>query len=367
MSKSRKKALALAAAAVPVIAAGAAGITTSVLIKKNFGRGVYPERNRCTRYWYDPDYIAKHPRLNVEFRSGKNTLQGYVYGLEHETPKALLVFAHGIGVGHETYINSLMWFVDRNYQVFTYDATGSCTSDGDGTVGLVQSALDLDNALKYVEQNERFDGIPVVLLGHSWGGYAVGAVQNFEHPIAAACTLSGYADPMEMLELGAEFTTKNPGLVKTLHPFIWGYNKAAFGQQAALNAVDGINRSNVPTLIGHGELDDYVDYHRVSILSKREKITNPNAEFWTLTGHYANHEDIWRSEKANDYVMAFRGKVKQLGETLSGDALETALDQAYAEADRTVTNEPNTDMLETIEAFYSRILEQQRDAAPDLL
>ena len=357
MSKSKKKLIALAAAAVPIAAVGAAGAVTAVMMKKNFNRGTYPEKNRSTHYWYDPDYIAKHPRLNVEFESGKNTLQGYIYGLENENPKALLVFAHGIGVGHEMYINSLMWFVERGYLLFTYDATGSCTSDGSGTIGLVQSALDLDSALTYAEHCERFEGLPVVLLGHSWGGYAVGAVQNFNHSLTAACTISGYADPLEMLELGAEITTQKPGFVKSMHPFIWGYNKAMFGPNSALNAVDGINRSNVPTLIMHGELDAYVDYRKVSILSRKEQITNPNVEYCTLTGPYANHEDIWRSEKANDYLKAFREKIDDLKKTHSGEALEQALDEAYAAADKTVTNEPNAEMLGQVDAFYSHILE----------
>lgn len=358
MPLPNKTKLAIAAAAAPLAAVGAASAVTAALMKKNFNRSTYPKKNRSTHYWYDPDYITRHPRLNVEFPSGKNTLQGYIYGLEHDAPRALLVFAHGIGAGHETYINSLMWFVDRGYLVFAYDATGSCTSDGSGTIGLVQSALDLDSALQFAEQYERFEGLPILLLGHSWGGYAVGAVQNFEHRIAAACTISGYADPFEMLELGAEITTQKPGFVKTMTPFMWGYTKAIFGQNAALNAVDGINHSSIPTLIAHGELDDYVDYHKVSILSKKEQITNPNVEYLVLTGPYATHTGIWRSDAANETLTAFRQQLKVTRTSYLGEALEQELDKLYADADKTVINQPNTDMLEAVDAFYTQILEQ---------
>ena len=358
MTNSKKKLIAIATiAAIPLLAVGAASAATAVIMKRNFQRGTYPSRKRSVQYWYDPDYITKHPRLNVEFTSGDNTLQGYIYGLENEAPKALLVFAHGITVGHETYINTLMWFVDHGYWVFTYDATGSCTSDGSGTIGLVQSALDLDCALQYVEQNERFEGVPVVLLGHSWGGYAVGAVQNFDHKITAACSLSGYNDPVEMLDLGAEHNYKNPTFVKAMHPFIWGYNKAVFKKNAALSAVDGINRSDTPTLIMHGELDDFVDYELVSIMSKRNQITNPNVEYVTLTGRFSNHEDILRSERANQKRLAFMENISRLREIYSGEELENALDDAFASADRAAANEPNIEMLRTIEDFYSRHLE----------
>ena len=359
MPLPNRRLIALAAlSAVPLAAVSAASAVTAAMMKKNFSRSAYPERKRSTHYWYDPDYISKHPRLNIEFDSGKNTLQGYIYGLENEDPRAVLVFAHGIDAGHETYINSLMWFADHNYVVFAYDATGCCTSDGSGTVGLVQSALDLDSALTFAEHYERFEGLPIVILGHSWGGYAVGAVQHFDHKLTAACTISGYADPQEMLDLGAEIHTGKPGFVKTMRPFIHGYNKAAFGTNSTLNAVDGINHSNVPTLILHGDQDTYVDYRKVSILSRRAQITNPNAEFVTLTGRYANHVDIWRSDEANEYLKDFHKRLAALCETLSGDALEQALDDAYAAADKTIANQPNTDMLTMIDAFYNRILEQ---------
>ena len=356
-NKKKIAAIAAVAAAVPVLAVGAASVTTAVMMRQNFQRGSYPERKRSTKYWYDPDYITKHPRLNVEFESCGNTLQGYIYGLEIEKPKALLVFAHGITTGHEMYINSLMWFVDQGYLVFSYDATGSCTSDGSGTVGLVQSALDLDNALKFAEQYERFEGLPVVLFGHSWGGYAVAAVQNFDHDIKAVCSVSGYADPLEMLKLGAEQNTKMPRFVKAMSPFIWGYNKATFRDHSDLNAVAGINRSGIPNLIVHGDQDHFVDYDKVSILSKQKQITNPNVEYYTLSGAFANHEDIWRSEDANVYLKEFRQHIAELTETFSGAELEKALDECYAEADKTVTNQVNVEMLRKIEAFYTEHLQ----------
>ena len=358
MAKHRKSKLAVAvtAAAVPVLTIGAVSLVTAYLIRKNFGRGTYPERKRSTKYWYDPDYIRKHPRLNVEFHSGENILQGYIYGLENENPKALLVFSHGITVGHEMYINSLMWFVEQGYLVFAYDATGSCTSEGSGTVGLVQSALDLHNALLFAEQCERFEGLPVFLLGHSWGGYAVAAVQNFDHNIQAAISVSGYADPVEMLELGAELNTRMPNFAKAMTPFIWGYNKATFGEYSSLNAVDGINRSGIPNLIVHGELDDYVDFYRASIFSKQESITNPNAEFYAVSSPYANHENLWRGDEGNAYMLNFRQKLAELAEAYHGDELEEQLDKLYAQADRELTNQVNLEMLQRFDQFYQKNL-----------
>ena len=55
------------------------------------------------------------------------------------------------------------------YSVLTYDATGTGASGGSGTRGLAQSALDLDAALTRAEQED----LPILLFGHSWGGYGL--------------------------------------------------------------------------------------------------------------------------------------------------------------------------------------------------
>lgn len=328
-------------------------LATAGIMRSQFGRSAYPDPRFYSYYFFDPDYSDTHTRENVQFTSGKNTLQGYIYGLENleAEPKGLLVFAHGIGSGHESYINFLMWFADRGWVVFAYDATGSCTSEGDGTVGLVQSALDLDAALTYAEQDDRFDGLPVCLLGHSWGGFAVGGVQNFDHELTAACTLSGYAYPLEMLQHGAEETVGKP-LAGVFRPFALGYNRLMFGQYAGLNAVDGINHAGIPVLIAHGELDTDVPYEGISILSKRDEITNPNAVFYTITGPYANHNSYFSSDEANAYKKEFNAQGEALAEQYNGEIPDDVREAAYASVDKPLINQVNEPLLGMIEDFY---------------
>ncbi|MBP0972486.1 MAG: alpha/beta hydrolase [Oscillospiraceae bacterium] len=329
-------------------------IATVGIMRANFARGEYPDRRFYSYYWFDPDYSDTHTRENVQFNSGKNTLQGYIYGLENledGDPNGLIVFAHGIGAGHESYINQLLWFADRGWVVFAYDATGSCTSEGSGTVGLVQSALDLDAALSFAAQDERFAGLPVCLLGHSWGGYAVCSVQNFDHDLTAACSLSGYAYPMEMLQQGAEYAVGKP-LSVVFHPFAWGYNKAMFGSNSDLNAVDGINRSGIPVLVMHGEKDTTVPYEKISVLSKQAQITNPNARFETITGPYATHNSFLSSDAANVYKQEFNAQGQALSDRYDGNIPDNVREEAYANADKPLINEVNEPLLEEIEQFY---------------
>ena len=59
--------------------------------------------------------------------------------------------------------------------------------------------LDLDAALTWVEGERRFDGVPVFLFGHSWGGYAVTAIFHFDHDIAASASVAGFNEAMPMI------------------------------------------------------------------------------------------------------------------------------------------------------------------------
>lgn len=326
-------------------------VGTVITMRSTFGRGDYTDPKLTAYYRYDPDWKDIHPREEVSFRSGKNELKGFIYGLENTAPKGLIVFAHGISTGHESYIDQLMWFVEENWVVFAYDATGSGYSEGSGTVGLVQSALDLDNALRYAEHDERISGYDIYLLGHSWGGFAVSAVQNFDHEIKASAEMSGYAYPVEMLDEGAVQTTGGK-IGHVFHPFIWAYNKLTFGKYADLNAVDGINASNIPNLIIHGEHDDFVVYDKVSILSKAEEITNPNAEYKTLTGEYADHNNFFNSDRCNEYKKPFVERELEITDSYKGDERDEKLAELVSEMDRETVNDINTELLEDIEKFY---------------
>ena len=350
----KKKAVIGTACGLAAAAAGLSG-ATAVIMKKQFPRGEYPDRSETAYYRFEPDFSDTHRRENVQFKSGENTLQGYIYGLENSEPKGLLVFAHGIYAGHESYIDELMWFADRGWLIFAYDATGSCTSEGEGTVGLVQSALDLDKALDYVESDSRLSTHPVCLLGHSWGGYAVCAVQNFDHKLAAAAELSGYADPAEMLELGSERAV-GKALTKVFRPFALGYNKLMFWENAGLNAVEGINKAAIPMLIIHGENDDYVDYSRVSILSKEKQITDPYARFMTLRGKYADHNDFFNSERSNLYQEPFRQRLEELKKEYGGNVPKEIREQLIAEEDPEIVNEVNEELLTAIEDHFLQAL-----------
>lgn len=342
--KSRKKALIICAVvlAAIILLFTAATIVVSVNMDKNFGRGDY-EPQELSFYYFYPKYESRYPRENVTFKSGENTLQGYIYGAEND--KALLVFAHGIGSAHEEYLKTLLWFVDNGYRVFTYDATGSGHSEGAGTKGLPQSALDLHAALGYIENDSELNAMPKFLVGHSWGGYAVTAALNFGHKVDGVASVSGYAEPVEMIY---EFATGVVGNARPLlYPSIWIYNKLLFGEYAGLSAVKGINSADTPVLIIHGTADETISYTESAIMNKRGLITNQNVKYLTLDG--CNHSGMFDTAEA----AAIK---KEISQQKREAKTESELIEIYKNADLDTVNQPNAEFLSQIDGFFNEIL-----------
>ena len=74
-------------------------------------------------------------RTRYEIPTNNNqTLVGYNY-YKTDSPKALIVFVHGLGGAHDYYkplINSL---TNHDYWVFAFDGLGNGESDGDSQIG----------------------------------------------------------------------------------------------------------------------------------------------------------------------------------------------------------------------------------------
>ena len=88
-------------------------------VRSFFLRGDYPTYP-VVNYNYE-HYQEDYPREEVSFYSGKNRLRGFLYG--DQKADRLLMFSHGLGSGHENYINEIIYMVDAGYLVFAYDGT----------------------------------------------------------------------------------------------------------------------------------------------------------------------------------------------------------------------------------------------------
>jgi len=350
--KTKRRRIPIIIALILLLLIAGISIPTVLLMRKNFGRGDYTDRRLSAYYRYE-DYADRYDRENVQFTSGKNTLQGYIYGSGND--KGLIVFAHGIGTGHESYLNQLLWFVDAGWCVFTYDATGSGSSEGSGTRGLVQSVIDLDLALSFAEQDARLADMPCFVMGHSWGGFAAAAILDYPYDITASASISGYAYPMDMLDKGAADALGST-FAPVFHFAARSYQELIFGKDASRNAVDAINGSQTPILLIHGDDDAVVPYDTCSILSYRSALTNPIAEYITVSGAYAGHSDLLYSDAANAYSDDFKEHYNEVKAQYPDGVPDDVCAEEIAKTDQVLVNEPNAELMAQIDAFFSQYL-----------
>lgn len=325
----------------------------SIIVVKNvydgfFPRSEKPEYNMYLTYDDKTEYI----RNTVNFKSGDNLLTGYIYGSEND--KGLIVIAHGLGGGAESYIQETAFFVDNGWRVFSYDCTGSYASEGDGTKGLAQSVLDLDAALTYIENNSSLNSLPVMLYGHSWGGFAVTAVLNYEHDVTSVVSVAGFNSPTEML---IEWAMNMLGFFTYFeYPFLWGYQTFLFGDAAGLTGTDGINKANIPVMIVHGKNDTVIKHDGAAIISHKDNIKNPNAIFYTYDEEYHDgHNNIFMSDEA---VIYNRDTMNERYNDLpamyeNGEIPEGALKDFYANIDREKMSGLNEKFIADVNTFFN--------------
>lgn len=245
---------------------------TIIAYETNFN--IRTQTNTSDRALVFEDY-PNLARESISFSSNKDQiLRGYIYSSNQEPlgdKKALIVFSHGYLGTHTNYLNQIDYFVQQGYKVLAFDNTGCGISNGDSMLGLAQSPIDLDYALRFVENNSDLKDNKILLYGHSWGGYAVTAVLNYGHPIAGVVSRSGFSNSRDMLvEYGSNLYGDFIGI---LSPYAYIYEKCKFGNAVDLNGIKGINQSTCPILLLHSK-DDTVISLKNSLLIHKEEYTN---------------------------------------------------------------------------------------------
>ena len=298
------------------------------------------------------DVSRDYARSEVKFMSEGNELTGYLYG-PTKNPKGIVVISHGIGGGADSYLQEATYFAKRGYRVLSFSNTGSHESEGKGTTGLSQSVIDLDAALDYVESQAQFEKLPIFLYGHSWGGYAVTAVLNYDHNIAGAASVAGYNTPMEMI---MAWSKPQMGVISYLeYPYLWIYQKLLFGGASNLSAVDGINSVETPVLIIHGEQDEVIDYNGPSIIAHRDEITNQNVVYITCSGQNQNgHSNLFMAKSATAYQNELNEELDLLAEEYGGEDQipEDVLKEWYGDADSKRASELDEVFMQDVYQFF---------------
>ena len=182
-------------------------------------------------------------------------LAGYLYSVGSDQ-HGIVVIAHGFGEGHNSYMDVANYFAANGYYVFAYDATGCDKSEGEGVGGVPQGVIDLDHAISFIEGNNDIPELPIVLFGHSWGGYCVCNVLNYHPEVKAVIECSGFNSSSDMFESGGK--SQAGDVIYAMTPFIRLHELLKYGKYASSTAMDGFDNTDASILVLHSADDNVI-------------------------------------------------------------------------------------------------------------
>ena len=227
-----------------------------------------PFKGTAKNWLHHSDYNGRH----IVFKSKHNDLNGWFYGENNTSPKGLILFSHGMGVTSEYYLPEILHYAGAGYKVFAFDNTGYGTNKG-LYLGFSQAAVDLKHAIEYADDGT----LPITLIGHSMGGYAVCSVLKHlnlsKHNIKSVVTYAAF-DNLSDTTVG--FLKAQGNLLKTIVAKILCFGQFLLhGSNAYLKASDMVEiNQKIQFIMIHGDNDDEIDMKTASLISK--SFTNPN-------------------------------------------------------------------------------------------
>lgn len=126
-------------------------------------------------------------------------MKGWFYCYDEIIPGRVVVFDHGFGGGHRSYMKEIEMLCRHGYLVYAYDHTGCMESGGDSPKGLSQSLRDLNDALNALKSTQGFKDLDISVMGHSWGSFACMNIAALHPEVSHIVALSGFVSVEEMV------------------------------------------------------------------------------------------------------------------------------------------------------------------------
>ena len=178
-----------------------------------------------------------------------HTLVGYFYSYDQPKEKRIVIFDHGFGGGHSSYLREIEMLCRHGYLVFAYDHTGCMESGGDNPNGMSQSLRDLDDCINALHGSGLIDGYEIFVMGHSWGGFSTLNIAALHPEVTHIAVLSGFVS-VELL-VGSIFS----GVLKLYRRAVLALERAANTDYFGYNAVESLKNSSVKALLIYSDND----------------------------------------------------------------------------------------------------------------
>ena len=220
--------------------------------------------------------------LNEESFSFTNSkgieLKCFYYYYDNYKEDKIVLFLHGLACGHAAYFAEINALAKRGFKVLTLDYTGCGDSKGKYLGSLNTPTRDVNELLDYLKLDK-----PLVLVGHSLGGYTTLNTISLREKIKKAVVISGF---LSIKSIG-DALIKNNFFVK----HILKYENKLYPEYKDLNNIDYLNKTTDDIFFIQSDDDTMVPYHIA--LEVVEQIDNPHIKTLKFTNrkHNPNYTD----------------------------------------------------------------------------
>lgn len=228
-------------------------------------------------YFSADDFEGLHSEAYSFKASAGHTLKGYIYSYDNAKEGRLVIFDHGFGGGHRAYMKEIEMLCRHGYKVFSYDHTGCMESGGESPNGMAQSLSDLNDCLCAIKADERFCGLDISVMGHSWGGFSTLNISALHSEISHIVVLSGFVAVEELVNSFFD------GIMKGYRKVIMQLERDSNPTLASFNAVDSLKDSSVKALLIYSDDDQLVKRNHYDIL-KAGLSEKANINFMLVSG-----------------------------------------------------------------------------------
>lgn len=255
-------------------------------VTKNFKNMMH---TRCDNfglaYYFSQKDFPTLNKTSYEFKSSLgHILQGYIYNYENPIENKLIVFDHGFGGGHESYMKEIEKLCQAGFKVFAYDHTGCMASGGESTNGLSQSLCDLNDCIEFLKTTD-FKDKDIYVMGHSWGGFSTLNISALHKEIKKVVVLSGFVSVELIVN---DFFS---GLLKGYRKVIMKLEKESNPYFVRFNAVDSLKKSDADVLLIYSDNDMLCkkETHYDTLYNELKEKTNIKFLLVNNKGHNPNY------------------------------------------------------------------------------
>ena len=222
-----------------------------------------------------------------------DSIRGYFYFYGAPDYSRIVVFDHGLAIGHRSYMREVEMLARHGYTVYTFDHTGCTESEGEGIHGFAGSLADLDDCMTMLKSE--FPESRFSVVGHSRGGYSTLNIPALHPEIEHIVAISGFSSVSEMQG------QLIPSFAKKIRAHIYGVEEQDNPDYITAVAYDSLKTTKTKALIIHSEDDTTVSVKHYKKLESALK-DMPNIRFLLVNGKAHNPH---YTEDAVKYKDAF--------------------------------------------------------------